>query len=76
MATDDVHTSKEGGRWINKVEGNRRASNIAATKKEAQAVGQEMARRRGVEHFIHNENGRLGERNTYPRSRDPRRTPG
>jgi hypothetical protein len=35
-----------------------------------------MARDRGVEHLIHNKDGRIGERNTYPRSRDPRRSKG
>jgi hypothetical protein len=35
-----------------------------------------MAVDRGVEHFIHNRDGQIGERNTYPRSRDPRRSKG
>jgi len=35
-----------------------------------------MATERGVEHIIHREDGTIGERNTYPRSRDPRRPKG
>jgi hypothetical protein len=35
-----------------------------------------MAKDRGVEHFIRNLDGKIGERNTYPRSRDPRNIPG
>ena len=35
-------------------QGNERASNTAATKAEAQAVGREMAKVRGVEHVIKN----------------------
>lgn len=66
MADGDVHTSKQGDKWINKVEGNQRASNSAATKAEAQQLGRDMAKQRGVEHFIHNQDGRIGERNTYP----------
>ncbi|CAL9624273.1 hypothetical protein SUDANB121_05919 (plasmid) [Nocardiopsis dassonvillei] len=61
---------------MNRAEGNERASNTASTKAEAQAKGREMAIDRGVEHVIHSQDGRIGERNTYPRSRDPRRSRG
>jgi hypothetical protein len=48
MATGDVHTSTDdGGR-----QDRRKPSRFHKNIKEAQAVGQEMARRRGVEHFI------------------------
>ncbi|MBB6377784.1 hypothetical protein BKA01_005044 [Pseudonocardia eucalypti] len=76
MAKGDIHTTKHGDRWVNKVEGNVRASNSAPTKAEAQAAGREMAIERGVEHFIHNKNNEISERNTYPRSRDPRSSKG
>jgi len=76
MAKGDVHTVTHEGGWANKVEGGQRASNTAQTKAEAQATGREMARDRGVEHLIHNRNGQIGERNTYPRSRDPRSSKG
>lgn len=76
MAKGDIHTSKQGDHWINKAEGNEKASNSAPTKAEAQAVGRQMAIDRGVEHVIHNQDGRIGERNTYPRSRDPRSSKG
>lgn len=72
----DIHTSKQGDVWVNKAEGNTRASNTAATKAEAQAKGREMAIERNVEHVIHNKDGKIGERNTYPRSRDPRSSKG
>jgi len=35
-----------------------------------------MAIERGVEHVVHNQDGRISERNTYLRSRDPRRSKG
>lgn len=76
MATGDIHTSKQGDRWVNKAEGNTNASNSAPTKADAQATGRQMAIDRGVEHVIHNQDGQIGERNTYPRSRDPKRSKG
>lgn len=76
MAEGDIHTSKHGDHWVNKVEGNQRASNSAPTKAEAQAAGREMAIDRGVEHIIHNQDGQIGQRNTYPRSRDPKTSQG
>ena len=76
MAKGDIHSSKQGDRWVNKAEGNKRASSSAPTKAEAQADGRRMAIDRGVEHIIHNQDGKIGERNTYPRSRDPRKSKG
>lgn len=76
MAKGDIHTSKQGDKWVNKAEGNTRASNSASTKADAQAQGREMAVERGVEHVIHKQDGKIGERNTYPRSRDPRSSKG
>lgn len=76
MAKGDVETYFEDGRWKNRVQGNQRASNSAPTKAEAQAKGRSMAKDRGVEHFIKKQDGTIGERNTYPRTRDPRRSKG
>ncbi|SNY72854.1 DUF2188 domain-containing protein [Paractinoplanes atraurantiacus] len=76
MATGDIHTSKQGDKWVNRVEGNERASNTAPTKAEAQAKGKDMAIQRGTEHVVHKQDGTIGERNTYPRSRDPRSSKG
>jgi hypothetical protein len=76
MAKGDIHTSKQGDLWVNKAEGNVQASNSAPTKAAAQAKGREMAIERNVEHFVHKQDGRIGERNTYPRSRDPKRSKG
>lgn len=76
MAQGDIHTVHRGGRWFNEVEGGSRASNSADRKADAQAEGRSMAVDRGVEHLIHNLDGTIGERNTYPRSRDPRSSRG
>ena len=53
MANGDIHTRPYGSRWVNKVEGNSRPSNIHDTKDEAQREGREMAIRNKVEHLIH-----------------------
>lgn len=76
MAKGDVETYYEDKQWKNRVQGNKRASNTAGTKAEAQAKGREMAKDRGVEHFVKKQDGTIGERNTYPRSRDPRKSKG
>lgn len=76
MPKGDVETYYEDGDWKNKVEGNSRASNAGGTKAERQAAGRDMAIDRGVEHIIRKQDGTIGERNTYPRSRDPRQSKG
>ena len=77
MAEGDIHTMWDGEKWVNKVEGGQRASNSAARKAEAQEVGREMAKDRGVEHLIHRkDDNTIQTRQTYPRSRDPRSSKG
>jgi hypothetical protein len=76
MSKGDIHTVKHSDGWANRIEGDQRVPNTAPTKAEAQAKGREMAIERGVEHVIHKEDGQIGARNTYPRSRDPRRHKG
>lgn len=53
------------GGWQSKVEGNRRASNVAPTKTQAQAMGRQMAIERKTEHKIQNQRGQITERNSY-----------
>ncbi|WP_445152213.1 DUF2188 domain-containing protein [Baekduia sp. Peel2402] len=76
MSNSNIHTVPHGDGWANRVEGSQRVSNTASTKAEAQAKGREMAIERGVEHLVHKTDGQIGERNTYPRSRDPRASRG
>ncbi len=62
---------------MDKVEGGQRASNSGETKEPVQDKGREMAIERGVEHLIHRkDDNTIQKRNTYPRSRDPRRSKG
>ena len=72
----DVETYYENDQWRNKVEGNERASTTHATKAEATSKGRDMAKEAGVEHIIRNQDGKIAERQTYPRGRDPRNIPG
>ncbi len=76
MPKGDIETYYEDGQWKNRPQGNDRASNTHDTKAEAQAAGRNMAIDREVEHVIKKKDGKIGERNTYPRSRDPRSSKG
>lgn len=76
MAKGDIETYYEDGQWKNRPQGNERASNTHGTKADAQEAGREMAIDRGVEHVVKKKDGTIGERNTYPRSRDPRSSKG
>lgn len=79
MAKGDIHTryDRENKRWVNQTEGAERPFNVGKRKEDVQAEGREAAIRRGVEHVIHKkERNKIAERNTYPRSRDPRRSKG
>lgn len=70
MSGGDIETYYEDGVWKNRVQGNSRASNTGGVKAEVQARGRDMAIERGVEHVIKKRDGTIGEKNTYPRSRD------
>jgi hypothetical protein len=76
MSHGDIHTVHRDGGWYNDVEGSPRSTTDYTTKEVAVLAGRAIARSRGVEHFIHNLDGEWGERNTYPRSRDPRASRG
>ncbi|MEU1841532.1 DUF2188 domain-containing protein [Micromonospora chersina] len=76
MAKGDIDTYPQDGQWKNRPEGNQRASSVHDTKAEAEAAGREMAKQRDAEHVIKKQDGTIGEKNTYPRSRDPREIPG
>jgi hypothetical protein len=61
----NVETYFEKGRWKNKVQGNSRASHVHETREAAIRVGEEMARRRRVEHIINSEGGAVPERSDH-----------
>lgn len=70
------HVTPGGGDWKVQREGSSRASGRFGTKSQAVSRAREMARRKGGQLFIHGQDGKIQEERTYPRSTDPRRSPG
>jgi hypothetical protein len=54
-----VETYYQEGMWKNRIAGNMRASSRHSTKAEAEAHGQEMARKLGLEHVVKNPDGTI-----------------
>lgn len=67
MGKTNVHTTynKSEQNWRNISEGASKPSKVFETKAEAQAAGREIAVNRGVEHLVHNQDGRIAQRNSY-----------
>lgn len=67
MTKTNVHTTynKEEQNWRNISEGASKPSKVFETKTEAQAAGREIAVNRGVEHLVHNQDGKIAQRNSY-----------
>jgi hypothetical protein len=74
MAEGFVHTVHADGSWRNTLEGADALPGTYETKADAVEAGREEARRRKTEHVIHNEDGTIGERNSY--GADPADRPG
>jgi hypothetical protein len=75
VAKGFVHTVHADGRWHNIIEDRDGARpSTCDTKAEAEAAGRAEAMRRHTEHVIHNEDGTIGERNSY--GNDPPDRPG
>jgi hypothetical protein len=75
MAAGFVHTVYREGKWMNEIEGGEGTLPVAhETKEAAVAAGREAAISRRTEHVIHNQDGTIGERNSY--GNDPRERPG
>ncbi len=76
MGDGDVHTSfdRDSGKWVNRREGNARASSTHDTAAEASERGRDLARRSGDEWVKHRKSdGRIHERNTYGDDPNPPR---
>lgn len=65
MADGFIHTVHRDGEWVNEIEGGPAESGAFDTKAEAVEAGHEEAQRRLTEHVIHNQDGTIGERNSY-----------
>lgn len=60
-----IHTVPTEDGWANRRAGGERASSTHSTKAEAQAAGRAAAKKDGVEHLIHNKDGKISGRNSY-----------
>lgn len=70
MPKGDVETTFKNGHWTNLVEAEEATDRLFQTKDRAVEAGRELAKQRGVEHIIKNQDGTIAERNTY--GDDPR----
>jgi hypothetical protein len=66
-----IHTVPHGGKWANIKEGNKRESSVHNTQAEAAKAGRETARKGKTEHYIHNRQGEIRERNSYGNDPNP-----
>lgn len=73
-----IDVVKKGDYWLGESEGRTVRGTKARTKAEAVRQTAEVARKASdpVTVKIHGEDGRIQEERTYPRSADPRRSPG
>ena len=74
MAAGFVHTVYKDSAWINEVEDGLELPGTFWTKDDAVAAGREQAIQSRTEHVIHNQDGTIGERNSY--GNDPPSRPG
>ncbi len=76
MGDGDVHTSydEESGKWVNRREGNGRASSAHDTAAEASERGRDLARKTSSEWLKHRKSdGQIHDRNTYGEDPNPPR---
>jgi len=65
MADGFIHTVFKNGQWVNEIEGGEAFGGSYANKEEAVAAGRGRAKQDKTEHVIHNQDGTIGERNSY-----------
>ena len=61
----NVHVVPRGNEWAVVREGNQRASSVHTNQNVAWETGRGLARQDRGEAFLHGQNGRIRERNTY-----------
>lgn len=65
MSKKNQHVVPHPDGWAVKGAGNRKASSVHSTQHDAIGTARDIARNQRSEMFIHGENGRIRERNTY-----------
>ncbi len=73
MAKGFIHTVYKDGQWVNEVEDGD-TFGAHATKEDAVKAGRARAQEDKTEHVVHNQDGTIGERNSY--GNDPAGRPG
>jgi len=76
MQNYHITKSKNGTGWDLKKEGGDRATLKAETKVEIVKETSTLLQAKGGSVKIHKENGQIQEERTYPRSADPKKSPG
>jgi hypothetical protein len=61
----DQHVIPYGGRWAVKGDGNRRPTRVTATRREAIAVAERIARDQGGDVVVHGQDGTIGTLSVY-----------
>ncbi len=74
MVAKGQHVVPNSGKWSVRKAGSSRASGTYSTQKEAIAAGKKIAKNQKTELYIHKENGRIRDRNSY--GNDPKRSKG
>ena len=74
MGAKGQHVVPNGGKWSVRKAGSSRATGTFSTQKEAIEAGTRIARNQGTELYIHRENGRIRDRNSY--GNDPKKSKG
>ena len=65
MPKANQHVVPRRGRWAVRRTGANKARRVFDTRKEANAVGREVARKERSELYIHGEDGKIRERSSY-----------
>lgn len=65
MSKRPVHAVPHGDGWVNRRAGWDRVAKAFPSEAQSQAAGRNTARREHTEHFIHRNNGTIGERSSY-----------
>lgn len=73
MASKQVHTTynKAAGNWRNVASGASRPAKVFETKLQAQVAGRQQALNQKAEHLIHNQDGKIAQRNSYGNDKFP-----
>jgi len=74
MPKGDVETFYEDNMWGIQIQGDGPTGDFFEKKEKAVAAGRALAKERGVEHIVKNQDGTIGDRSSY--GNDPRNVPG